>query len=139
VLVSGLEAVLQMTVIDNVQCITLFVPDLIHAKAFYATVFSGDFIYEDNNSAVLKLRNLMVNLLDERAAPELIEPHPVGAQGAPPRLLLTVLVDDVDACCAKLAEQQVPILNGPADRPWGRRTAAFLDPAGHAWELAQEL
>jgi lactoylglutathione lyase len=25
------------------------------------------------------------------------------------------------------------------DRPWGMRTAAFSDPAGHFWELAQEL
>lgn len=128
-----------MTAIDNVQCITLFVSDLAGAKAFYEAVFSGNFIYEDENSAVLKLQNLMINLLDERTAPKLLTPHPVGARGAPPRLLLTVLVDDVDACCAKLVGRQVPILNGPADRPWGRRTAAFLDPAGHAWEVAQEL
>jgi uncharacterized glyoxalase superfamily protein PhnB len=31
------------------------------------------------------------------------------------------------------------LLNGPIDRPWGRRTAAFADPAGHLWEVAQEL
>lgn len=128
-----------MTAIDNVQCITLFVSDLADAKAFYGAVFSGNFIYEDKNSAVLKLRNLMINLLDERAAPELLQPHPAGARGAPPRLLLTVLVDDVDACCERLAERHVPLLNGPVDRPWGRRTAAFLDPAGHAWELAHDL
>jgi uncharacterized glyoxalase superfamily protein PhnB len=30
-------------------------------------------------------------------------------------------------------------VNGPVDRPWGRRTAAFADPAGHAWEVAQLL
>ncbi|MDA9508597.1 glyoxalase [Bradyrhizobium sp. CCBAU 11386] len=128
-----------MTAIDNVECITLFVPDLDSAKAFYEAVFCGNFIYEDETSAVLKLRNLMINLLDERAAPELIRPRPVGGPGAPPRLPLTVLVDDVDACCVKLAERQVPILNGPIDRPWGRRTVAFLDPAGHAWELAHPL
>ncbi|HPM51986.1 MAG TPA: hypothetical protein PK282_07100, partial [Rhodoglobus sp.] len=27
-------------------------------------------------------------------------------------------------------------LNGPVDRPWGIRTAAFADPAGHVWEIA---
>lgn len=56
-----------MTAIDNVQCITLFVSDLAGAKAFYEAVFSGNFIYEDENSAVLKLQNLMINLLDERS------------------------------------------------------------------------
>jgi hypothetical protein len=29
-------------------------------------------------------------------------------------------------------------VNGPVDRPWGRN-AAFADPAGHAWEVAQLL
>ena len=32
----------------------------------------------------------------------------------------------------------VELLNGPMDRPWGIRTAAFADPAGHIWEIAQE-
>jgi uncharacterized glyoxalase superfamily protein PhnB len=33
----------------------------------------------------------------------------------------------------------VEFLNGPQDRPWGQRTAAFADPDGHVWEIAQEL
>jgi uncharacterized glyoxalase superfamily protein PhnB len=128
-----------MTAIDNIQCITLFVRDLAGARSFYETVFSGSFIYSDENSAVLKLQNIMLNLLQESAAPELVEPLAVGSSGAPPRLLMTVLVDDVDECCSILAERGVRMLNGPMDRPWGRRTAAFIDPAGHAWELAHDL
>jgi lactoylglutathione lyase len=31
----------------------------------------------------------------------------------------------------------VELLNGPMDRPWGIRTASFLDPGGHIWEIAQ--
>ena len=52
---------------------------------------------------------------------------------------LTVQVDDVDATCAALAERGVRLLNGPMDRPWGIRTAAFADPAGHVWEIAAPL
>jgi catechol 2,3-dioxygenase-like lactoylglutathione lyase family enzyme len=33
----------------------------------------------------------------------------------------------------------VELLNGPLDREWGVRTAAFADPDGHVWEIAQEL
>jgi len=33
----------------------------------------------------------------------------------------------------------VTLLNGPVDRPWGRRTAAFADPSGNVWEVAQIL
>jgi uncharacterized glyoxalase superfamily protein PhnB len=49
---------------------------------------------------------------------------------------LTINVDDVDAVCAELARRGVTLLNGPVDRPWGVRTAAFRDPDGHAWEIA---
>jgi uncharacterized glyoxalase superfamily protein PhnB len=33
----------------------------------------------------------------------------------------------------------VSLLNGPIDRDWGMRTAAFADPDGHVWEVAQAL
>ena len=48
----------------------------------------------------------------------------------------TLSVDDVDATAADLAARNVALLNGPVDRPWGIRTAAFADPAGHVWEIA---
>ncbi len=39
--------------------------------------------------------------------------------------------------CEKLRARGVELLNGPADRPWGIRTASFRDPAGRVWELAK--
>lgn len=53
--------------------------------------------------------------------------------------MLTVNVVDVDAVCAALRERGVELVNGPIDRPWGRRTAVFVDPSGLPWEIAQEL
>ena len=52
---------------------------------------------------------------------------------------LTVWVDDADAACAELATRGAALLNGPMNREWGMRTAAFADPDGHVWEIAQEL
>jgi uncharacterized glyoxalase superfamily protein PhnB len=49
-----------------------------------------------------------------------------------------VFVDNVDALCAELTARGVAV-NGPADRPWGMRTATFTDPAGHLWEIGQDL
>ena len=40
---------------------------------------------------------------------------------------------------AALVARGVVFLNGPIDRPWGMRTAAFADPSGHCWELAQKI
>lgn len=62
----------------------------------------------------------------------------MGAPGAA-RFLLTVEVADVDAVCAELADLGVELRNGPQDRPWGVRTAAFADPAGHVWEVAAPI
>lgn len=48
---------------------------------------------------------------------------------------ITLFVDDLEAV---LPERLRPA-NGPMNRPWGIRTAAFADPSGHVWEIAQEL
>lgn len=61
----------------------------------------------------------------------------VAGPDAGTRALLTITVDDVDAMCAELAARGVELLNGPMDRPWGVRTAAFRDPGGHVWEIAK--
>jgi len=65
--------------------------------------------------------------------------HPAEARTGGSRALLTIEVDDANAVCEELAAHGVTLLNGPIDRPWGRRTAAFADPAGNTWEIAQEL
>ncbi|MFF2145740.1 VOC family protein [Kitasatospora sp. NPDC058190] len=127
------------TELDELEVITLFVADVPAAKAFYREVFGLPVVYEDDASAVVRLRNLLVNLLAAEQAPELVTPAPVAAPATGVRALLTVRVPDVDAVCAQLAELGVALLNGPVDRPWGRWTAAFADPAGHVWEVAQDL
>jgi uncharacterized glyoxalase superfamily protein PhnB len=79
----------------------------------------------------------LINLLKITAARELIEPASVAPREAGSRLQFTLAVDDVDAMCAELARRGVDLLNGPMDRPWGVRTASFVDPAGHIWEIAK--
>ncbi|SCX56341.1 Predicted lactoylglutathione lyase [Klenkia marina] len=122
----------------NLQTITLFVEDLGAARQFYGAVFDGRELFSDDVSTALSIGNVVVNLLQADQAGELVEPGVVGAPG-PARCLLTVEVQDVDAVCADLADLGVPLRNGPQDRPWGVRTAAFADPAGHLWEIAAPL
>ena len=125
--------------LNAVEVVTMFVEDLPRARAFYRDVFGLESVYEDEDSTVVKLENLMLNLLTVSNAPTLVEPAVVGGKGSGPRLLFTIRVDDVDAVCAELERHGVQLLNGPVDRPWGRRTAAFADPAGNVWEVAQDL
>ncbi len=122
---------------QGIQTITLFVEELAEAKQFYQTVFGLPLVFEDEDSAVFKLGDTLVNLLKISAAGELIEPAAVASREAGARVVFTIGVDDVDAMCAELAQRGVELLNGPMDRPWGVRTASFRDPGGHIWEIAK--
>jgi catechol 2,3-dioxygenase-like lactoylglutathione lyase family enzyme len=121
----------------GINAITLFVEDLAAAKVFYREVFGLSVMFEDDASAVFNFGNTLINLLKTTAAPGLIEPATVAPRDAGSRLQLTIDVDDVDAMCAVLTERGVTLLNGPMDRPWGIRTASFVDPGGHIWEIAR--
>jgi catechol 2,3-dioxygenase-like lactoylglutathione lyase family enzyme len=125
--------------LKNVGAITIFVEDPKRSKAFHEKVFDAPAVYEDDNSVAFKFENTIVNLLARREAPGLIDPAPVASAGAGASFQLTIWVDDADAVCAELAKRGVELLNGPLDREWGMRTAAFTDPDGHVWEVAQEL
>jgi catechol 2,3-dioxygenase-like lactoylglutathione lyase family enzyme len=123
--------------LDELEVITLLVDDVAACREFYTAVFGLEVIFEDASSALLKMRNVMLNLvtIDE-------EPLLIGAGAAPipgGRVLYTIRVDDAEATAAELQAHGVRLLNGPTDRPWGRRTAAFADPAGNLWEIAQTL
>ena len=121
----------------SIFAITLFVEDLQAAKQFYLRVFGLPVVFEDDNSAVFKFGDTLINLLKTTAAPELIEPAQVASREAGSRFVFTIQVEDVDAMCAEIIARGVELLNGPMDRPWGIRTASFMDPGGHIWEIAK--
>ncbi len=121
----------------DIFAITLFVEDLQTTKQFYLRAFGLPVDYEDDNSAVFKFGNTLINVLKISAAGELIEPAKVASREAGHRFVFTIHVDDVDAMCAELTARGVELLNGPMDRPWGVRTASFIDPGGYIWEIAK--
>jgi catechol 2,3-dioxygenase-like lactoylglutathione lyase family enzyme len=120
----------------GIAAVTLFVEDLAAARHFYVDVFGLPVHFEDEDSAVFKFGDTLVNLLQIGQAAELIGPAAVGSREGGARFQFTLEVDDVDAMCEKLAARGVKLLNGPMDRPWGPRTASFVDPGGHIWEIA---
>lgn len=121
----------------GIAAITLFVEDLEAAKQFYLKAFGLPVTWEDDNSAVFKFGSTLINLLRISEAGELVEPARVASREAGSRFVFTIAVDDVDAMCAELSVRGVELLNGPMDRPWGIRTASFMDPGGHIWEIAR--
>jgi len=125
--------------LDGLGAITLFTEDLARTAAFYRDVFGLALLFEDDTSAVFGFGATVINVLQADAAHELVEPAPVGGPDAGRRMQLTIWVENADAVCAQLHEHGVTLLNGPVDRPWGKRTAAFADPGGHVWEVAQDI
>jgi len=121
---------------NAITAVTLFVEDLAVAKQFYLETFGLPIYFEDDNSAVFKFGNTLINLLKITEADELISPARVADREAGSRVVFTIDVEDVDAMCAQLTTRGVVLLNGPMDRPWGIRTASFSDPGGHIWEIA---
>ncbi len=121
---------------EGIQAITLFVDDLASAKRFYLKVFGLPVHFENHDSVVFRFGDTLVNLLASTAAIELIEPAELAPVLGGHRSVFTVQVADVDAVCEVLAEHGVRLLNGPINRPWGPRTASFIDPSGHIWEIA---
>ena len=123
----------------SITAITLFVDDLAATRAFYLEVFGLPILFEDEDSAVFRFDNTMINLLTSPAAVSLVDPAAVASPDTGSRVQLTLDVENVDATCTELAGHGVALLNGPMDREWGIRTASFRDPGGHIWEIAQPL
>lgn len=44
-------------------------------------------------------------------------------------------VKDVDEEYRKLLERGIKFIKKPETQPWGQRTAYFIDPDGHIWEI----
>jgi catechol 2,3-dioxygenase-like lactoylglutathione lyase family enzyme len=125
--------------LKKISAISLFVEDLQAARSFYQDVFDVAVVFEDDSSVCVKFDRLFVNLLLVSSAQEQVEPGTVAGRDAGSRFQLSIWVDDVEAVCAVLKKRGVELLTGPTDREWGLRTATFVDPAGHSWEVAQPL
>jgi uncharacterized glyoxalase superfamily protein PhnB len=123
----------------HISAISLFVEDLAAAKAFYLRVFDAEVVYEDDVSVALRFEAVIINLLQIANAGILVEPNQAAAAATGVRCQFSIWVPDVDARCDDLRARGVELLTGPRDQPWGMRTATFVDPAGHSWEVAQRV
>jgi catechol 2,3-dioxygenase-like lactoylglutathione lyase family enzyme len=137
---AGWQGLLTMTspaaLFEGLAAVTLFAEDLPASRAFYGEVVGLPLVFEDAHSAVYRFGGTVLNLLRVEQADELVTPAAVGGPDRGARALFTTHVEDVDATAAELTRRGVRLLNGPVDRPWGPRTAAFADPAGNVWEIA---
>jgi catechol 2,3-dioxygenase-like lactoylglutathione lyase family enzyme len=125
--------------LKNINAMSLFVEDLQAAKTFYLEVFGVEVLFADEASVALGFENIIINLLGVQNAREIVDPGAIATRDSGSRFQLSIWVPDVDAVCLELQKRGVELLAGPRDRPWGMRTANFVDPAGHSWEIGQRV
>ncbi|GJN86215.1 hypothetical protein PLIIFM63780_009794 [Purpureocillium lilacinum] len=128
--------------IGTLSAITLVSEDPAASLAFYQRVLGATLLFQDADSAAVRVPGVapLLNLLRPSAAEELLVPSAVGTAGSGRRAQMTLATTDLEASMAALrARGLAAFLTGPETKPWGVRTVTFEDPAGHSWEVAQEV
>jgi lactoylglutathione lyase len=120
---------------DKVAYVILYVSDLAASIRFYRDAVGLPFSFEDAGYAEFGTAGTRFALYEQRRA-DWLTGHPVRPG---PAAEVVFSVADVDAEANRLAGLGVPILSGPADRPWGHRTVHVADPDGFIVELAQDI
>jgi lactoylglutathione lyase len=121
--------------VDRLAYVILYVSDLTASIAFYRDRLGLPLKFSDAGYAEFGTPEVRFALYERRRA-EWLTGRPV-APG--PAAEVAFLVDDVDQRARELAGRGVPVISGPADRPWGHRTIHVADPDGFIVEYAQHI
>jgi lactoylglutathione lyase len=115
--------------------VILYVEDLAASVEFYRDVVGLAYKFTDAGYAEFDAGGVRFALYERRRAEWLTGREVTPGAGGE----VVVMVQDVDAHAERLRVAGVPILSGPADRPWGHRTVHVADPDGFVVEFAAEI
>ncbi len=125
--------------LHNIDATVLFVHDLARCTTFYRDILGLQVVESDADSISFRLGNQYFLLLEVGAAARLLgEDTPLQIEGGP-HGLLAAGVADVDTAYAELLAKGVTFRRPPTSQSWGLRTAHFVDPDGHLWEINQPI
>ncbi len=124
---------------DPARAVTmLYVTDVAASRDFYREVVGLVPTLDAGSYVEFAWGNLVLGLRSRDNAT-----GQFGALVAPDRARLThqitVEVDDPDALAARLVARGTEVVHPPTDQPWGMRSASFLDPDGHLFEVCAAL
>lgn len=107
--------------------------DLKTVQAFYEQVFGATEVYRYPKKGRVFFKTLRIG---DAELGLVVQEADVAA---PPRIVLSISVDDVDALLP-LVEPAGGRVKGPSnDMPWGQRVAHVFDPAGNPVNLTQNI
>lgn len=102
-------------------------PDLPRALAFYRDLLGGTVTYQFPPEG--KPQYVGLDLGSSHMG--IGEDPEIGGEASQQRFSLWVYVDDCDAIVDAVRANEAPILEEPADQPWGERVARVSDPDGN--------
>jgi catechol 2,3-dioxygenase-like lactoylglutathione lyase family enzyme len=112
---------------QHINVIGILVDDLETALAFYVDVLG----FEKRTDAPFGDGGRFVTVAPKGAETELALSVRTAADDHVKLMPISCAVDDVDAVCDHLRANQVEIVAGPLDEPWGARSATFKDSSGN--------
>lgn len=138
--------------VPRISDITLTVASVTYAKTFYTHVFD---ITSESSSATdpvnyvsLAFGNLRIHLVRRERQPPMrlvLGDHLLPPRAADPRVL-RVWVEELQGVFRRVCREAIrgdgtELLSGPMslDGPWAGRMVVFRDPAGHTWEVLQNV
>lgn len=116
----------------------LYVADQATSKDFYSTLLGQEPSLDVPGMTEFDLPGCKLGLMPEANIARIISgplPHPASGAGVP-RCELYLLVDDLDASCARAEKAGAAVVDGAKDRDWGHRVAYYADDDGHVIALA---
>lgn len=120
--------------------VILFVEDLERTLAFYVDKVGLPLRFRAEGYVELAVEGSKLALLARSRVPELAgSAHAARPASGAHEGSVTLLVQDVNRTYHELTARGVSFLAAPKDRPWGQRTAYFVDPDDHLIEIATNL
>ena len=116
--------------------ISLNVPDVEASARFATTHFGFEEAMAADGFVSLAHPGTGLNVIFLRTGLSSFKPREI-AGTAGQGTLLVLVVDDLDAEFARIAEAGAQVLTAPETEPWGERYCQFADGNGLVWQLVQ--
>ncbi len=122
---------------SNIEWIILATDHYKISRSFYKNTLGLTIIRETPKEEFtqFKLDNCFLAIYGRKQMEKLVGKKYIGNGGA--AIYTLKEVEDVDKYYQELKNQGVKFIKKPTTQPWGQRTAYFLDPDYHIWEIQQ--
>lgn len=122
---------------QGIEWVLLVTDNYSESKSFYAEILGFKIEREvaEDQFCQFSLPNCFLAIYGRSELEKLLGEQYVGKAGG--AIYSFPESDDIDKDVLALKAKGVEFIKEPATQPWGQRTAYFIDPDKHIWELQQ--